>query len=165
MALVSGLAVHDVLAATGLQPVLKWPNDVLIDNAKLAGILIQRAHDWFVVGVGINLAHSPELHDRAVTSVQAHGVTLAPAAAASALADRMAARLAQWRGSRGLESIRDDWLARAHPRGSLLRINLPNGEIVAGRFIGLDAYGALRIATETVPERNISTGDVFVDAD
>ncbi len=64
-ALFAGIAVAEALEQFFLAPtMLKWPNDVLLDGAKLAGILIDAAQngpklDWLVVGIGINLRHAP----------------------------------------------------------------------------------------------------------
>ena len=69
---------------------LKWPNDVLLDGAKLAGILIDAAPDgakldWLVIGIGMNLAAAPEIPGRRTTSLRAHGGSLAADDAADAI--------------------------------------------------------------------------------
>ena len=62
---------------------LKWPNDVQVDGAKIAGILpearsVGEALEWVVLGVGLNLAHAPDAMPYQVTSLGAHGVSVTP---------------------------------------------------------------------------------------
>jgi BirA family biotin operon repressor/biotin-[acetyl-CoA-carboxylase] ligase len=67
LALVAGLALHEAVTArlNGVAlAALKWPNDVMIDRAKLAGILLERVADSVIVGIGVNLASAPHLPDR-----------------------------------------------------------------------------------------------------
>jgi len=71
---------------------LKWPNDVLVEGAKLAGILLERVDDAVVIGVGVNLANHPETVDRPVTSLAALGGGVpSPLDVVSALARLMSA--------------------------------------------------------------------------
>ena len=65
LALVAGLAVYEaVVSRAGPETMLKWPNDVLVDGAKLAGILLERIGDAVVIGIGVNLAAAPRFDDR-----------------------------------------------------------------------------------------------------
>lgn len=162
-----------LVAAVGLEEVvraylgdvsllkLKWPNDLLLDSAKLAGILLERTGDAVVVGIGVNLAHHPEGLARPITSLAAHGIHIDPADFAETLADAFARWLASWRGE-GLAAVRDQWLARAHPRGTALTANLPDGETVDGLFDGMDADGALILRLADGTARVIHAGDVFL---
>jgi BirA family biotin operon repressor/biotin-[acetyl-CoA-carboxylase] ligase len=85
LSLVAGVATYDAvvsaLAETGAGRVeLKWPNDVLIDGAKVSGILIESANHGTdvvsLIGIGINVASAPPVTDRAVTHLAAHGCSL-----------------------------------------------------------------------------------------
>lgn len=143
----------------GLQ--LKWPNDLLLDGAKLSGILLERAGDAVVIGVGVNLAHHPEGLARATTSLVVHGIDVAPGDFIETLAEAFARWLARWRGE-GLARVRDQWLARAHPRGSALTARLPDGSAIDGLFDGLDADGALILRLADGGRRVIHAGDVFL---
>ena len=88
--LLTGVAVADAVAAflpADTAPVLKWPNDVLLGGAKLAGILIDAAPkgnsaDWLVIGIGINLAEAPELPGRRTTTLAQFGGHAKPPEAA-----------------------------------------------------------------------------------
>lgn len=145
--------------AAGLM--LKWPNDLLLDGAKLAGILLERADDAVVVGIGVNLAHHPELADRATTSLTAHGITVDPAQFVMTLADTFARWLSRWRGE-GLAPVRAAWLAAAHAPGTALVARLPDGTASEGLFDGLDADGALILRLAGGERRVIHAADVFL---
>lgn len=136
---------------------IKWPNDILAGDAKLAGILLERAGDAVVIGFGANLAHHPDNLDRPVTSIAAlTGEAPDPALIAAQLADRFATWLASWR-SEGLSPVRAAWLDRAHPLGT--RLVTSGGE---GAFAGLDEGGALRLARPDGAIKLIHAGDVYL---
>ncbi|MBY8822956.1 biotin--[acetyl-CoA-carboxylase] ligase [Sphingomonas colocasiae] len=163
LALVAAVALHEVLVAWSGSDALriKWPNDILLDGAKLSGILLEGAGDAVVIGIGVNLAHHPEGLDRPVTSLAAHGAAPDPALFLDDLAAAFARWLARWRGE-GLEPVRERWLAAAHARGTALTANLPDGESVEGLFDGLDAGGALILRLADGTSRAIHAGDVFL---
>lgn len=156
LALVAAVALHEVVAAYA--PVqIKWPNDLLADGAKLAGILLERAGDAVVIGFGVNLVDAPEVPGRAVTSL-AVLTGKAPDAdmIAQSLAASFARRLATWRTG-GLAQIRAAWLAAAHPIGTPLRTGASHGV-----FDGLDESGALLLRLRDGMVRTIHAGDVFL---
>ncbi|HEX8485829.1 biotin--[acetyl-CoA-carboxylase] ligase [Sphingomonas sp.] len=140
---------------------LKWPNDLLLDGAKLSGILLERAEDAVVIGIGVNLAHHPDLPDRAATSLAAYGVDVTPAAFLETLAECFARWLSRWRGE-GLAPVRARWLERAHPPGTALTARLPGGDAIDGLFDGLDADGALILRLGGGERRVIHAADVFL---
>jgi BirA family biotin operon repressor/biotin-[acetyl-CoA-carboxylase] ligase len=140
---------------------IKWPNDIVAGDAKLAGILLERHDDAVVVGIGANLAHRRDLPDRATTDIATlTGVAPDAAVVAETLAETFARWLAIWRGV-GLEAVIARWLAAAHPLGTALTAHLPDGEITTGSFGGLDATGALRLRLADGAVRVIHAGDVF----
>lgn len=140
---------------------IKWPNDLLVLGRKLSGILLERAGDAVVIGIGVNLAHHPDLADRPTTSLAAHAVDVAPDRFLDILADAMARELARWRGE-GIGAVRTRWLARAHPVGTALTARLPEGGAIDGLFDGLDADGALRLRLDGGERRTIHAADVFL---
>lgn len=140
---------------------LKWPNDLLLDGAKLSGVLLERVGDAVVVGIGVNLAQHPDLPDRPVTSLAAHGVDVAPADFAETLAEGFARWVGTWRGQ-GLPPVRARWLERAHPAGTALTVRLPDGGDEQGLFAGLDADGALLLRLADGRVRAIHAADVFL---
>ena len=161
LALVAGVAVEEVVATFLAGARLKWPNDLLLGPAKLAGILLERADDAVVVGVGINLAHHPDLPDRPTTSLSAHRVDVPPETAAEMLDEAFTSWLQRWRGE-GIAPVRARWLELAHPIGTALTALLPDGTVVDGLFEGLDADGALLLRLASGGRRVIHAGDVFL---
>lgn len=163
LALVAAVATNEAVAAylPGRAVRLKWPNDLMLDGAKLAGILLERAEDAVVVGIGVNLAHHPDLPDRATTSLAAHAVITPPEAFAETLAEAFARWLGRWRGE-GLGVVRAAWIASAHPVGTALRVNLPHGTATDGLFAGLDGDGALMLRLADGAVQLVHAGDVFL---
>jgi BirA family transcriptional regulator, biotin operon repressor / biotin---[acetyl-CoA-carboxylase] ligase len=163
LALVAGVAVEEavrmLLPVSGLR--LKWPNDLLINGEKLAGILLERERDAIVAGFGVNLRHAPALPDRATTSLADHGVEASAPAFARALAEVFGRWRARW-GAEGLEPVRRRWLERAHGAGTPLAARLPDGAALAGTFGGLAADGALQLRLADGETRAIHAGDVFL---
>lgn len=164
LAMVASLALHQVaLAYAGEGRVaLKWPNDVLLDGAKLSGILLEAAEGAIVVGFGVNLAHRPEGLDRTTASFAAAGLGAPdPAAFLADLADAFARWVARWRGE-GLAVILREWQARAHAIGTPLSTTAPDGGRIEGLFDGLDENGALRLRLGDGRTHILHAGDVFL---
>jgi BirA family biotin operon repressor/biotin-[acetyl-CoA-carboxylase] ligase len=161
LAMATAVALDEVLQGYGAAPVIKWPNDLLIGDAKLTGILLERSGDAVVVGIGINLAHHPEGLDRATTSVAAQGLGAPdPGLFLRDLAEAFARWLAVWRA--GLEPVRRRWLERAHPPGTALSVRLPEQQTLDGLFDGLVTDGALRLRLASGEVQVIHAGDVFL---
>jgi BirA family biotin operon repressor/biotin-[acetyl-CoA-carboxylase] ligase len=141
---------------------LKWPNDVHVDGAKVAGILpeAQSAGDtlaWVVLGIGLNLAHAPVDTPYPATRLHAHGATVTPELALRTFLALLELWLPRWE-SDGFAPIRTAWLSRARGLGSEVTINL--GVLQKrGIFRGLDADGAMMLETKDGPQR-ITAGDV-----
>lgn len=140
---------------------IKWPNDLLIDGAKVSGILLERAGTAVIIGVGVNLAHYPADTDRIATSLAAHGVAVDPADFIETLAEAFARWVERWR-CEGVDIVRRRWVACAHPAGTPLTARLPDGSAVDGLFEGLDAEGALILRLADGTRRVIHAGDVFL---
>jgi BirA family biotin operon repressor/biotin-[acetyl-CoA-carboxylase] ligase len=157
--LVASVALHEIISAyaPGHRIVIKWPNDILVDGAKLSGILLERAEDAVVIGIGVNLAAHPHAIDRPVSSLAAvTGSAPDPAAFLEDLASAFERWLGRWR-SDGLAPVRARWLGAAHPLGTALSTG--EGE---GLFDGLDDSGALRLRLADGRTRVIHAGDVFL---
>ena len=167
LALVAAVALYDTVAiwlAAGLIR-LKWPNDLLAvdrgEYAKLAGILLERVGDAIVIGCGVNLVSYPSIAGRALTSMREMGVMPPePPAFVEALAEIMVRWCERWRVE-GVGIIRTEWLARAHPKGTALAVNLPDGEAIEGLFEGLTAECALRLRLANGAVHVVHAGDVF----
>lgn len=162
---VVGIAVADAVAGFGLEPKLKWPNDVQIAGAKMCGILLEaavapdRSVDWIVAGIGVNVAHHPALADYSATSLHAAG---AREATVEALLERLAAaldrRMAEWRAG-GFDATRAAWLERAVGLGARIKVRLET-ETLEGVFEQIDPSGALILRSDT-GRHSITAGDVF----
>ena len=139
---------------------LKWPNDVLLDGVKCAGILLEGGAGATIIGLGVNLAGHPEGTERPATSLPAAGIAAPPAAEfAEHLAATFAVTRADWRNY-GFAGVRAAWLARAAGVGAKLEARL-GSETLTGTFAGLAADGALLLTLTDASVRTIHAGEVF----
>ena len=139
---------------------LKWPNDVLLDGTKVAGILLEGVAGATIIGFGVNLVGYPEGTERPATSLAAVGVT--PPSAAH-FAERLMATFADARDrwhTYGFGVIRTAWLARADGVGKRIEARL-GSETLTGVFTGLGDDGALHLALDDGTQRRIHAGEVF----
>jgi BirA family biotin operon repressor/biotin-[acetyl-CoA-carboxylase] ligase len=163
LALVAANAVHALLAPLCAgQAQIKWPNDILVDGAKIAGILLERAGNAVVIGIGVNVAAHPTHLDRPVTSLAAQGAADADAGALLIrLGDLLAHGIAIWR-AQGIDPVRTHWLLNAHPPGTPMRVTQPDGAVVEGQFDTLDAQGMLILRLANGQSRVIHAGDIIL---
>lgn len=165
-ALMAGVALHEAASRhgpAGATLLLKWPNDLLLDDRKVGGILLERREDRVVAGFGVNLALAPELPDRPTASLAAQGHAPDRNAFAEDLAAAFAQVLTRWRNI-GLAAILRQWESLAHPLGTALKILTPGEEPIIGVFAGLDEAGNLRLDTGSAV-KTITAGDVVLVAD
>ena len=173
LSFVAALAVHDLV--DGLSPGrarCKWPNDVLVDGGKVAGVLLESALgpggrvDWVVLGIGVNLANHPGIKGPipSTSLVDAGVSSLTPEYALHSLLAALARRRREWE-TQGFAAVRSTWLARAHGLGG--PVTVANGERwLTGVFDGLDEEGALVLAQPGGARLTIAAGDVlFGDAE
>lgn len=168
LSFVAALSVADLVADRAAGDVrLKWPNDVLIEGAKVAGILLESAAEpgsdrlaWIAIGIGVNLRWAPEGTPYPATTVAAYGGTAPePEAALEILAGAFERWSDLWLRE-GFAPIRAAWLARAKGVGEAIEVRLP-AETLHGRFAGLDASGALLLEGEGALTKPIAAGEVF----
>jgi BirA family transcriptional regulator, biotin operon repressor / biotin---[acetyl-CoA-carboxylase] ligase len=165
---VAALAVGDALREVVPDPAkiaYKWPNDVLIDGRKIAGLLIESeigedgVLSIVVVGVGINLASAPGGTEVPATCVAAlGGERPTPDGMLEMLATHLDGWLKRWRAA-GFVPIRGAWLAAAASLGRPIRVRLEQAEL-HGRFRDIDGDGTLLLETAD-GMRRISAGEVF----
>ncbi len=161
LAFVAALAVHSlVVAKLGDAPELsiKWPNDVMWDGAKLAGILLERHGERVIVGIGINLRHAPQIPGRATAALADIGIALAPGEALADLAQLFGSWLSVWRGSLG--DVLDAWRDAAHPPGTRLAVHGGTESRIEGVFEGVAQDGALLLRLDDGTRQAIHSGDV-----
>jgi len=167
---VSALAIHDAIKeAVGdfdCDVTCKWPNDVLIDSYKVSGILLEtqacpgsNEPDWLIIGIGINLAHSPADTPYPSGYINAYRDTpLDPPEMLEILLQHFQLWWERWE-TLGFQAIRNAWLERAKGIGDEIVVNLSQ-ESISGIFETLDHDGALVLRT-TQGQRLITAGDVF----
>jgi BirA family transcriptional regulator, biotin operon repressor / biotin---[acetyl-CoA-carboxylase] ligase len=141
---------------------LKWPNDLLLNGKKAAGILLEsemdgvRSVSWIVAGIGVNVAGAPEgavgFQDFGITGVEAGQVL-------EKLSVRLKSLYDIWQ-KKGFDPIRAEWLRYAHNIGATINVRLPK-ETFTGKFIGIDNAGALQLEMEDGSLRDVSSGEVF----
>lgn len=166
LALVMALCVAAALdsAADGHAPPphfqLKWPNDIMVDGAKIAGILLERHGNHVVIGVGVNLVSAPQLDGRRTVALADLGITVARDDFALVLAQNVATALARWRYGDWPERIIADWLERAHPVGTLLALTEGECAGARGAFDGLNQDGSLLLRRADGSVTTIHAGEV-----
>lgn len=146
---------------------IKWPNDVLYDGAKLAGILLESIAlprgFACVAGIGVNCGSHPEGTLYPATDLSAAaGRSIAPDVVFAALSAAMARQLEVWSKGAGFPAIRVGWLALAAGVGGRIKVARPN-EILEGVFETIDATGRL-ILRQDAGVKAIEAGDVFLAA-
>ena len=156
LSLVAGVAAARTLRALGVRKAaLKWPNDLLVEGAKLGGILVEartaggrRDSSYVVIGLGINCRRTPDLGARLgrevafvndFAAVSRNELLQHTAAALLAAIDAFEAG--------GLDALRAEWEAMDAHAGQRLRVRLAGGRIVTGVAGGLAEDGALRLVT------------------
>lgn len=161
----AALAVRDACAKTvpGLDPVLKWPNDVRVDGAKLSGILTETGETsgvvWIALGMGVNVKFAPDAGAQASTCLASHGAApvLEPEHVLDVLRSELAWRLDQARTD--FDSLLEDWLKHADGLGTQVEAG-PVDSRVSGVFEGLAADGGLILRLPDGARQTIRAGDV-----
>ena len=169
---VAALALRDALVAvTGRAEVftLKWPNDVLLNGGKLAGILLESSGaagrvDALVIGIGVNLAGTPDttlLEAGALAPVSLlgqTGITITPEDFLTLLAQHFARWEAQFT-THGFGPIRSAWLKNAARIGQNITARMMRDEIT-GTFVEIDTQGQLVLETPK-GRQTIAAADIF----
>ena len=159
---------------------LKWPNDLLVEGAKVSGILLESANVpvaagsgvassgiAIVMGFGLNLTSHPAGLDQAATHLHVHGCTATPDAVLTTLAIATQAWLTRWDEGSGFDRVRSAWLERAGPIGEPLSIRSapdPDAPRVFGRLGGPDDAGALLLDHADGSRSRHVQGDVALGA-
>lgn len=161
-----GLAVvHACREVAGVEAQLKWPNDMLVGEAKCAGILAELAGDALIVGVGLNVSLRTEELPRAdATSLELAGaVTLDREMLAVGILNRFGELVQRWRSAEGdpqRSGIRSAYLAACGTIGAAVRVDLPSGDVVLGTAIDVAMSGELLVRTRDGDIRSFSAADV-----
>jgi BirA family biotin operon repressor/biotin-[acetyl-CoA-carboxylase] ligase len=165
LSLVAGLAAAQAVdAAAPRLPglALKWPNDLLLGEAKLAGILLERVGDTVIVGIGVNLVEAPQVEGRATASLASAGHRVMRDDFAVGIEHYWQTALALWHGGEW-DGLRAGWTRRALPIGTPLAVHGADGALQRGTFAGIDAEGALQLDLAGGTRRTIHAGEVLLD--
>ena len=168
--LMAAVALADTIASfVAERPAIKWPNDILIDGKKLAGILTESACDakrieFVILGIGVNLNfprdRMPEtIRDRATSLMEVAGKTLSRELFVRRLIqdlDRCYGIL----GDLGFAAIAPRWEAYFALRGRRVRVEMV-GEAINGTATGIDGDGALLLEAEDGVLHRVLAGDVI----
>ena len=167
LSFVAAIAAAEAIAGAIADPALvrlKWPNDILLDGGKVAGILMETESapsggvHWVVLGLGVNVVSAPVgLPYRAVAMAE-FGATRDCAEMAAAVLTQIDVLWRLW-AAEGFAPIRERWRVLGHRPGDRLSVRQGDG-VVEGSFVDLDADGALVLETATGSIR-IMAGDVF----
>lgn len=163
VSLFAGLAVRDALiahGAPGQDLALKWPNDVLLAERKVAGVLAELVErpgaGAFLVGIGVNLAQPPKEARFPAAAVFGAGEVEAKTFG-DTLAQALTAWIDRYRGA-GAKAVFDAWRGHAWRLGQPVTINLPEAAL-AGTFVDIDGAGRLVLRLPSGEKRTISAGD------
>ncbi|HEV2899983.1 MAG TPA: biotin--[acetyl-CoA-carboxylase] ligase [Pseudaminobacter sp.] len=147
---------------------LKWPNDVLAEGAKLAGILLESAtlgsdRCAIAVGIGVNVVAHPDDVPYPATSLKALGAACDAETLFLALSDAWNENARVWNEGRGLAEIRRRWLSRAAGLGSQVAVRV-DGNVVRGVFETIDEDCRFVIRDDRGDMLKIAAGDVHFGA-
>ncbi len=167
---IAALAVGEAVGSVGpplLEITYKWPNDVLLNERKCAGILLESkstpegALDFLILGIGVNVASYPEDTDFPATSLHFEGTP--PDVSEVDLLEAFSRHFLSWVNGwldDGFVRVRRAWLNHAHRLGEEIEVRLPK-ETLAGTFKDMDAHGVLILELPGGEVRRISAGDVY----
>jgi len=179
LAFAAAIAVYDAVKDIGGEQLttrlsLKWPNDLLLDGAKLGGILLESvsatdtAKKTIVIGTGLNLISHPSQRHPPVTSLALQKISSTPKQAFEHLAHHTAKWIDIWSQGAGWSKVRAAWQERSIPAGTAIAVKISD-EPLSGSYAGITDEGALLLDTgqgaghETGTRiRQIHAGDVFL---
>lgn len=147
---------------------LKWPNDVLADGAKLAGILLEAAktpdgRQAVIVGIGVNVVAAPEGVPYPATSLKSLGIERTAEDVFSALSDAWVDAFGLWNDGQGVSAILERWRHSAAGIGAPVAIS-QDGTVRRGIFETIDSSGRLIIRDDDGARHPITAGDVHFGA-
>lgn len=168
LSLVAGVAATRALRRLGVaQAALKWPNDLMVNGAKLGGILVetrsQETSSLAVIGIGINYCRAPALERRLRRRVAFMQELMPRAPARNQIIQSSALALLEALEAfeaRGFEALREDWLALHAHAGQRLLVRLADGRRLTGVASGLAEDGSLQLHTRS-GLRSVRSGQVM----
>jgi len=170
LSFLTALALGDAVGSVAppmIEVTYKWPNDVLFNGRKGAGILLESkggpdgSVDWLVIGLGANVTSFPTQARYPATSLHFEGCPASVTAVEllEAFSRHCLSWINRWLDD-GFAPIRQTWLNHAEGLSKEIEVRLPQ-ETLTGRFEDLDAQGALRLVLPDGSERSIAAGEVY----
>lgn len=164
--LLTGLAVVGGLEDGGYAARLKWPNDVLLDDAKVAGILLERVETptgpAAILGVGLNVSQSREELpvDHAASLVSAGNAEPDRTVLLGRLVAQLAQEYIRWESPSGAGELSTAYAKACSTLGRAVRVELPHADALVGTATGVDADGRLLVETDDGEVTAVGAGDV-----
>ncbi len=162
LSLLTAVALEEALKGVcGVNAKLKWPNDVLIADKKVCGVLAQVEGNAVIVGVGLNVSLTEaELPIPEATSLQLAGAsTLDRVEIAAAFLAHVAAVYRTW-NERGPASVIERWRRNSATLGRHVAVSFPGGRNLTGRAVGIDGHGCLQVAAADGTVETVAAGDI-----
>lgn len=144
---------------------LKWPNDVLVNNKKIAGILLETVKNkdkqYVIIGIGINLSKTPTVQDQKVTSLNKEGAEIiSPQIFIPNLIKQFDSEYNKWDSGDNFNQIRKDWLNKANGLGTEIIIN-DGKQNISGIFYNIDKHGAIVLKNDSGENITIDHGRII----
>ncbi|MEY3197316.1 MAG: hypothetical protein RLZZ59_687 [Pseudomonadota bacterium] len=164
LSFVIGLAVYDSIAPLlqNKHLSLKWPNDIMIEDSKVGGILLESVtHNnelYIIIGVGLNIQHAPDKISTA-TSLNNHGIDVSPAYLLSSIIEKLEILIENW-FTQGFQLIREKWLKSSYKLGEVVTIGSDNKR-ATGIFESINEEGGIVLKIASGEKYVLSTGEVF----
>jgi BirA family biotin operon repressor/biotin-[acetyl-CoA-carboxylase] ligase len=161
--LITGLAVVEALLAVGqVEAGLKWPNDVLVDDLKLGGILVERVESAVVIGIGVNVStRANELPVDTATSLALVGGVTDREILLKEILRSLERRYVAWCDTGGAgATVIPAYRERCETIGHHVNVHLPGGAVVQGEASGIDDDGRLLVRDAVGAEHAFLVGDV-----
>lgn len=144
---------------------VKWPNDVMLNERKCSGILLESVHQqdmtYVVIGIGVNCQHFPAKTLHPATSLFAEGVEVSSNAFFLVLAKKMADNISLWNSGENFPAIRQKWLDHAYRLGETISVHIPGQDAQEGNFASIDDKGYMLLELFDGTVKQISTADIF----
>lgn len=156
--LLSFVAAVSLAEALNDYPVrIKWPNDILLNGAKIAGILLERHEEKVIAGFGVNTSSAPT--QALLYKTASLNNTISNNALTQKLLNALSENLEVFK-TQGFNPIYQKWLEKAAGIGTQITVRLPN-ESLSGIFESLTPQGAISLKINNNERRLITAGDVF----
>ena len=158
LSFVTAVAVTETLRDLGFTCQIKWPNDILFNHKKTAGILLELSDNKLIIGIGINLRHAPTDKD-VIYPTTSLNIGMDRQEILSILSKKITENLTIFT-QEGFDKIREKWLRSAVGLNERIYVRLPH-ETISGIFTEFTPQGAISLKLDNGTARIITAGDIF----